>query len=123
LFTLLAGCLLTGCAGDEPSTPAADPSPTARSSVAPPGAAACTLLVTAIEEATLMQPGVADTIASASASADQPVAAAGHRLATAYAAAVASHDTDGEPDAVADVSAAGAEMKTACVDAGLETAG
>jgi hypothetical protein len=76
-----------------------------------------------VEDATLMQPGVADQIAAASLTADQSVAAAGKRLGTAYAAAVSSRGTDGEPDAVADVSSAGADMKTACVDAGLETAG
>ena len=89
----------------------------------PPGVAACSLLRKAIEDATLMQPGVTDAIAAASTAAGQPVAAAGGRLAAAYAAAVAARDTAGEPDAVAAVSAAGADMKTVCVDAGLETAG
>jgi anti-sigma factor RsiW len=89
----------------------------------PPGAAACSLLRKAIDEATLMQPGVTEAIAAASTAAGQPVAAAGGRLAAAYSAAVAARDTAGEPDAVAAVSAAGAEMKTLCAEAGLETAG
>ena len=89
----------------------------------PPGVAACSLLRKAIEDATLMQPGVTEAIAQASTAAGEPVAAAGGRLGAAYTAAVAARDTAGEPDAVAAVSAAGAEMKTVCVDAGLETAG
>jgi hypothetical protein len=120
--------LLAGCSGGSPATlPTVAGPPNAASASAPPdqtpGAAACALLSEAVDAASLMQPGVADAIAVASRAAGAPVDAAGGKLAAAYRAAVASLGTDGEPDAVAAVSAAGADMTTVCVDAGLETAG
>jgi hypothetical protein len=130
MFRSISGALLlvllTGCGGTDPSPPAETataPSAGVATVGQPPGVAACALLKTAIDEGTLMQPGVADAVVAASVTTNQPVAAAGQRLGAAYAAAVASHDTDGEPDAVAAVSAAGADMKSVCVDEGLETAG
>jgi hypothetical protein len=79
--------------------------------------------VTAVDDATLMQPGVVDVIARASATADAPVGDAAQRLASAYAAAAAARGTDTEPDAVAAVSAAGADMSQVCADSGLDTVG
>jgi hypothetical protein len=129
MFRSISGALLlvllSGCGGADPSPPAGTataPSAGATAGEAP-GTAACALLKAAIDEGSLMQPGVADAVVAASVTTNQPVAAAGQRLGAAYAAAVASHDTEGEPDAVAAVSAAGADMKTVCVDEGLETAG
>ena len=89
----------------------------------PPGTRTCTLLVEAVRDATLMQSGVVDAVVAASRSADAPVADAARRLAAAYAGAVAARDTQAEPDAVANVSAAGSEMADTCNDAGLEATG
>jgi hypothetical protein len=70
-----------------------------------------------------MQPGVTDAVVAASLSGGEDVAAEGRRLGAAYAAAVSARGTDGEPDAVAAVSATGADMRAFCVNAGLATAG
>lgn len=70
-----------------------------------------------------MQAGVVDAVVTASRSADAPVADAARRLAAAYAGALAARDTQHEPDAVAAVSVAGAEMASTCNDAGLEATG
>jgi hypothetical protein len=125
---LVAIVLLAGCGGGSPATlptVAGPPNGPGASTTADqtPGAAACALLSAAVDAASLMEPGVVDAIAVASRTAGAPVDAAGGKLVAAYGAAVASRGTDGEPDAVAAVSAAGADMKTVCVDAGLETAG
>jgi hypothetical protein len=124
----LAGLMLTAC-GDggspaaTPTTAVASAFPSTDPPSSPPGSSACTLLADAIEDATLMQPGVADAIVAASLSGDPKVAAASGQLGAAYAAAVSSQGTDREPDAVAAVSAAGADMRAVCVEAGLATAG
>ena len=129
LWAMVAMALLTGCSDD--GTPAAGPGPVAASS-APTVAAtaddvagmrACDLLKRAIDQASLMDPGVVDSIRAASTSADAPLSDAAGRLATAYATAVAAQGREAEPDAVAAVGAAGAEMIDTCTDSGLETVG
>ena len=123
--------LPAGCSGDgsSPTTGPAASSMSAPVSVDPsatgdvPGTMACGALAAAINDATLMNPGVVDAIVAASSSADAPIADAAGRLAAAYQAAQASTGTDGEPDAVAKVSAAGAEMSTVCGESGLDTVG
>ena len=89
----------------------------------PPGRNACRSLSAAVQAATLMDPGVVDGIVRASGTADAPVADAARRLATTYAEAVTSHGTDREPDAIAAVSVAGAEMTRVCQESGLNAAG
>ena len=89
----------------------------------PPGKLACKSLSDAVQAATLMNPGVVDGIIRASGTADAPVADAAQRLASAYATAVKSHGTDSEPDAIAAVSMAGAEMTKICQESGLDAAG
>jgi vacuolar-type H+-ATPase subunit H len=70
-----------------------------------------------------MNPGVITDITDATRTADAPVADAAQDLSTAYRKAIAAHDTEAEPDAVAAVSAAAAELVKICGDSGLETAG
>jgi hypothetical protein len=127
LLVLVTGVPLAGCAHQE--GPAAAPtvvaaaSPSASDEVDdPPGTVACHRLVAAVKDATLMEPGVVDAIVAAATAAGTRVADSAHRLAAAYAAAVAATD-DGEPDAIAGVSAAGADMSVVCADSGLETVG
>ena len=88
-----------------------------------PGEVACRALVAAVRDATLMNPGVVDAIAAAASTADAPIADSGRRLAEAHLAATAARGTDGEPDAVAAVSAAGADMTRVCQESGLDTVG
>jgi hypothetical protein len=133
LFALIAGVVmaLTGCSGT--ATPAGTPAQQATTAVAnssispmpddPPGTNTCHQLVRAVGDATLMDLGVVDAIAAASSTADAPIADAAQRLAAAYAAATTAKGTDSEPDAVAAVSAAGADMAGVCDDSGLETVG
>lgn len=137
VVALLAGC---GKSATPPATPASpgpasgsasatEPSgavevpPTVEPSGAPPGTLTCAELGEAIKRASLMQPGVVDGIARASGTADAPVADAAQRLATAYATAVAAKGSDSEPDVVAAVSAAAADMEGVCDESGLATAG
>jgi hypothetical protein len=89
----------------------------------PPGSLTCGELKTAVDSGGLMEPGVVDRIVRLSGTADAPVADAARRLASAYAAATAAHGTDDEPDAVAAVSSAGADMMQVCDESGLETVG
>jgi hypothetical protein len=89
----------------------------------PPGARTCSLLAAAIKGATVMLPGVVGDIVLASATADAPVADAAQRLSAAYATAVGAAGTDREPDAVAAVSAAAADMAGVCDDSGFSTVG
>ncbi|BCJ51762.1 hypothetical protein Asp14428_32370 [Actinoplanes sp. NBRC 14428] len=89
----------------------------------PPGALACGRIAEAVRGGTLMQPGVVTGISTATATADAPVADAATRLQQAYEQAVKAQGTEDEPDLVAAVSAAGAEMVSVCADSGLETAG
>ena len=100
-------------------TPSADPSATEDI----PGTLACGTLAAAINDATVMNPGVVDAIVAASGTADAPIADAADRLRTAYTAAAAVTGTDDEPDAVAKVSAAAAEMSEICGESGLDTVG
>jgi hypothetical protein len=130
LVSVAAGlALLAGCSvGDQP---AAAPTVAAAASAGaspsevddPPGAITCRRLEDAVHDATLMDPGVVDAIVTASATADAPVADAAHRLAAAYASAVTAKGSDSEPDAIAAVSKAGADMAGVCADSGLETVG
>lgn len=120
--------LVGGCSeGGEPvgpgvSAPApATADPSATEDV--PGERACTALREAVRDATIMTPGVVDTVVTAAGAADAPIADAAQRLGAAYAEAVAARGTDGEPDAVAGVSAAAAEMSRLCEESGLETVG
>jgi hypothetical protein len=103
------------------------PLPTASSGVPvdddPPGSVACGELKDAVTAASLMEPGVVDKIVRLSSTADAPVADSAQRLAVAYAAAVTAHGSDSEPDAVAAVSVAGADMTKVCSDSGLDTVG
>jgi hypothetical protein len=119
--------LAAGCSREAPRTPGvtasapipADPSATADV----PGEVACRALVAAVRDATLMYPGVVDAVAAASTTADAPIADAGRRLADAYRAAAGARGTDTEPDAVAAVSAAGADMTRVCQESGLDAVG
>jgi len=83
----------------------------------------CKALTIAMRDATLMNPGVVESLVAASSSADAPIADSARRLAAAYSAAIAAKGTDKEPDAVAAVSVAGAEMSRVCDESGLETVG
>jgi hypothetical protein len=103
-----------------PSTgPSADPSATEDV----PGTVACGALAAAINDGTLMNPGVVDAVVAASGTADAPIADASGRLAAAYATAKASAGSEAEPDAVAAVSAVAAEMSEVCGESGLDTVG
>jgi hypothetical protein len=123
--------LVTGTACSRSPSPAASPSPAPSVSPAaspavvddPPGSVACAALQLAVTRATLMDPGVVDAIVRASRTADAPVADAAERLAAAYASAVAAHGLQTEPDAIAAVSVAGADMTSVCADSGLDTVG
>ncbi|WP_203825119.1 hypothetical protein [Actinoplanes palleronii] len=139
-LVLVAG--LTGCGSEqapgstaavpttEPGTIADPPSPAPAATASPaigppaadnpPGLITCGLLGAAIRDASLMQPGVVRAIADASATADAPVGDAATTLAQAYDIALASHDSGDEPDAIAAVSAAAADMAQVCADSGLD---
>ncbi len=124
---VIAGVLLSGCsdATNEPapappsSAPSASPTPLDE----PPGTIACGKAVRAVRDASLMNPGVVSDIAGSSGTADAPVADAAQALSQAYTKAIAAQGTEEEPDAVAAVSAAAAELVKICGDSGLETAG
>jgi hypothetical protein len=128
LLPVLVLVMLTGgCSREAPGTPDATVSapipadPSATEDV--PGEVACRALAAAVRDATLMNPGVVDAIAAASVTADAPIADAGRRLADAFRAATAARGTDSEPDAVAAVSAAGADMSRVCQESGLDAVG
>jgi hypothetical protein len=148
VVSLIAALALAGCSGATNPTSLAAPSvpaptastwliapsapataaasaarPTAEPDDAPPGTRTCAELGAAIKGATLMQPGVVDRIVAASSTADAPVGDAAQRLATAYAGATAAQGGAQEPDAVAAVSAAAADMDGVCNESGLESAG
>ena len=126
-YVVVVALMAGGCSREAPrrSAPAssapiaADPSATEDV----PGKTACVALVTAVRDATLMAPGVVNGVASASTNADAPIADAGQRLGAAYEAAVSAFGTDGEPDAVAAVSAVAVEMSRVCEESGLGTVG
>ncbi len=108
--------------GSSPSPAAPVPAdPSATEDV--PGTLACRSLIAAVREGTLMSPGVVEEITRAGSTADAPIADSAQRLAAAYTTAVSARGTENEPDAVAAVSAAGAEMSTVCGESGLETVG
>ena len=135
LVTVLV--LLAGCSSGESTTGTGGtplpPAPGGASSVVPsadpsatedaPGTVACGELAAAINDGTLMNPGVVDTVVAASGTADAPIADAAERLAKAYATAKASAGSEAEPDAVANVSAVAAEMSDVCGESGLDTVG
>lgn len=123
LALLVAGCTRTPPASTA-TAPTVAPSPSA-SPVEddPPGARTCHLLVVAITDGTLMEPGSVAAIVTASATADAPLIDSARRLAAASAAALAAKGAADEPDVVAAVSAAGADMTGVCEDLGLETVG
>ena len=131
LSVLVAGSTVAGCSDPSPkptaaapSAPGSEPSGAAAAQAdEPPGAIACGKAVRAVRDATLMNPGVITDIVAATGTADAPVADAARDLSAAYSKAVAAHDTDAEPDAVAAVSAAAAELVQICDDSGLETVG
>jgi hypothetical protein len=144
LLTLTTCGTVTACGHDTPTPPSARPAspaaqsaspaappqlstppgvPTAEASGALPGTRTCADLSAAISRANLMEPGVVDRIVAAASTADAPVADAAQRLATAYAKATRSKNTAQEPDAVAAVSAAAADMAGVCDESGLESAG
>ncbi|SNY30401.1 hypothetical protein [Paractinoplanes atraurantiacus] len=120
----------SGCSGDDEPAPVISTAATVAASSAaaeivddPPGTLTCTALAAAVADASLMQDGVVDGIVGASSTADAPVADAAQALAVAYTQASASKGTESEPDAVAAVSAAAADMVQVCADSGLQTVG
>jgi hypothetical protein len=129
VLALLLAVGATGCSADAPPAAApivaSAPSPSASATEVddPPGTITCDKLAEAVADSTLMEPGGVDDIVAASSTADAPVADSAHRLATAYASALTAKGSDGEPDAIAAVSAAGADMSGICADSGLETVG
>jgi hypothetical protein len=117
---------LAGCSGTGPKPVAASLAPSPASLAAadePPGTIACGRIAEAVEAATLMQPGVITCVNASTATADAPVADAAARLQQAYEQAVKAQGSEDEPDLVAAVSAAAADMVSVCADSGLETAG
>ena len=123
LAVVLVVLLLSGCSAEVEPDVSAAPSAGPTAIDDPPGSLTCGALLSAVNGATLMTPGVVDAIARASSTADAPVADSAQRLAAAYAGAVAAHGTGNEPDAVAAVSAAGADMTRVCDDNALATVG
>ena len=89
----------------------------------PPGTLACGKISAAVRDGTMMQPGVVSDVRGSAATADAPVADAAARLQDAYDRAVRARGSEDEPDLVAGVSAAAAEMVSVCSDSGLETVG
>jgi len=133
-YALIVPFLIPGCSGppDNPpapaisgpaSTPAVEPSAVEPSADEPPGAIACGKAALAVRDATLMNPGVITDITRASGTADAPVADAAQHLSEAYTEAAGAHGTGAEPDAVAAVSAAAAELLKICSDSGLAAVG
>jgi hypothetical protein len=127
VLVLTLGCSATsaGCSADATPPPAPASAAPAESPAVEetPGLRACGTLWTAVDAGTLMTPGVVDGIVRASTTADAPVADAAQRLAAAYASARAARGMESEPDAVAAVSAAAADMAGVCDDSGLITVG
>jgi len=121
LLIVLAGCTT----GDQPTPPGAvETSPAEGVAVNdPPGTTSCHLLAQAVLNANLMDPGTVDVIVAAGSTADAPVADAAHRLASTYAKALAAKGHANEPETIAAVSAAGADMSAVCKDSGLDTVG
>jgi hypothetical protein len=127
LPALVVACavLLAGCSDEAAPAPASSPAVAAAPSEVEetPGLQACQTLTDAVTDGTLMNPGVVDRVVRASTTADAPVADAAQRLAAAYASAMAARGMESEPDAVAAVSAAAADMSGVCDDSGLTSSG
>ena len=126
---MLVTALVTGCSAPT-AAPTTAPAPSAGASTGasavpdePPGTVACGKISEAARAGTLMQPGVVTDVYRSTATADAPVADAAGRLQEAYERAVRAQGSENEPDLVAAVSAAAAEMVSVCADSGLETAG
>ena len=137
---VLAAVLLAGCSAPA-EAPKTAPAPSAGASAGapagasagapagasavdePPGTLACHKIGEAARAGSLMQPGVVTDVTRSTATADAPVADAAGRLQEAYERAVRAQGSENEPDLVAAVSAAAAEMVSVCADSGLETAG
>jgi hypothetical protein len=115
--------VLVACSGTPTPAPPAGPALAASAIGELPGSLTCGELETAVNAATLMDPGVVDAIVRISSSADAPLADSARRLAAAYAAAVTAHGSGSEPDAIAAVSAAGADLTRVCTESGLDTVG
>ena len=123
LMITLAACTTENQPAAEPAiAPATSPSAGIPPND-PSGTKTCHLLAQAVLNATLMDPGTVDVIVATGSTADAPLAEAAHRLASTYATALAAKGRDDEPDMIAAVSAAGAEMTTICQDSGLDTVG
>jgi hypothetical protein len=132
LLAVTIAIMIPGCSSppdDPPATTAPAAGPTDGSSADHtsaddlPGTIACGKAARALSDGTLMDPGVISDITHAAGSADAPVADAADHLSEAYTEAVRAHGTDAEPDAVAAVSRAAAELIEICRDSGLETVG
>ncbi|GGQ77750.1 hypothetical protein GCM10010166_54650 [Couchioplanes caeruleus subsp. azureus] len=122
--------LLAGAAGcTEPAgVPAPAPATAAPPSTPPeaddpPGSLACGKIGEAVRAGNLMQPGVITGVSASTSTADAPVADAAARLQQAYEQAVKAQGAEEEPDLVAAVSAAAAEMVSVCADSGLSSGG
>ncbi len=116
--------LMSGCSAGKPEAAPPTPSPAVTAADdQPPGTLACGQAVAAVDAASLMTAGVVTAIQQAGLTADAPVADAANRLNDAYTAAVAAHGAADEPDKVAAVSAAAADMVQVCRDSGLEAVG
>lgn len=128
LLILIVASVGTACAGpaNTPAAPSAQP-PTVPASVPagddPPGKIACAKAASTLRDGTVMTPGVVADITTAAATADAPVLEAAQALAASYTKAVAAQGTEAEPDAIAAVSAAAAELARICADSGLEVVG
>ncbi|MEV4706453.1 hypothetical protein [Actinoplanes sp. NPDC049316] len=132
LCALALAASLAGCSDPAPEaagpTPAPSPAPSPEPSGSavvdePPGTAACGKISEALRAGTIMQPGMVTDVSRSTATADAPVADAARRLQETYDRAVEAHGREDEPDRVAAVSAAAAEMVSVCADSGLETVG
>lgn len=117
--------LLAACSHEAPTGTAPAPSVAISSGAVdePPGIKACTLLADAIARSTLMNAEVIDGIVAASTTANASVAGAARRLGEAYGKAIDAKGTEEEPDRIAGVSAAAADMSTICADSGLRSVG
>jgi hypothetical protein len=126
---LIVTAATTACSGPA-NTPTITPASTSRAATVtaspaddPPGTLACARAARTLREGTVMDPGVVTDITTAAATADAPILEAAQALATSYTDAVAAQGTAAEPDAIAAVSAAAAELTRICAAAGLEVVG
>jgi hypothetical protein len=125
LVAIALSAATMGCSDrPAPESPATVPSAPVSAALVddPPGRLTCRRLADAVRDASLMQPGVIQAIVAAGGTADAPVADAAAALGQAYQQALTSHETQSEPDAIAAVSAAAADMSQVCADSGLDSA-